>query len=321
MIFFLFSFFIRTCFTAGLIFFAERTLFLDKTLHRRNHYVFPLIEGLNLPPHLAARANPKSSIGRIDVHVRLLTDDGSVFDNVPQGYSGKLWLEVYLRSFDVVVHEGDSLNQLRIFDSGLETLGNSELKCLHRDSGLLFGKSQKGKPYHKIENKKFEGLLERNTLGISLDLDREIPGFVARTSTPPVDLSRRDLPASEYFERAHKVEEGVIIGDDSFHVLSSLEVTNVPEGFCAEMAEIDTSSGEFRAHYAGFFDPAFKAQATLELRNFGGPLLLRHEQRIANIDFFRMKQQPEKPYGHGDKKSSYQGQEGPTLAKFFDVDK
>jgi dCTP deaminase len=289
-------------------------------LHKNEVYVIRLQEGLFLPPHMAARANPKSSIGRTDIHVRLITDNGNSFDEIPVGYRGNLWLEVCSRSFDIKTRPGDCLNQLRLFDKGLECLERKELESLHRDSGLLARLNlKKGVGFSGEEFEKFVGV---DRVYTSLDLDPKNPGYVAKRNAPLVDLSLKDCPASNYFDKISLDRNGQMIADkDAFYILSSKEIVHIPQSTCAEMSDVETASGEFRSHFAGFFDPNFNAQATFELRNYGVPFLLVGGQKIASMKYFPMKTLPLRPYGGGDVGSHYQGQKGPRLAKFFDMEK
>ncbi|GEM_PF-5658 len=283
-------------------------------LHKGCIYVFKLQESLNLPEGIGGRINPKSSIGRIDVHVRLIVEGGRSFDKIPFGYKGDLWIEVYPRSFDIIVHEGDCLNQMRLFDFGIDCLDASELNELNRSQGILFD----SKTGDGLSGNSF--IVDDNIVSASLDLDENNPGFVAKHNTPPIDLSRRDHLFSEYFDKVYLSGEDkkqIIVGPNSFYILSSKEVVSVPKDFCSEMMDIETDSGEVRVHYAGFFDPNWNAQATLEVRNFGQPFLLRDGQKIASFKFYPMKSSPRELYGSSEKGSHYHRQNGPRLAKFF----
>jgi dCTP deaminase len=283
-------------------------------LHKGCIYILKLQESLDLPEDVGGRINPKSSTGRIDVHVRLITENGEVFDKIPFGYKGDLWVEIYPRSFDIIVHEGDCLNQMRLFDSGTECLSNFELGLLNGKEGLLF------EPEGDCCFEKNVGVFDDNVVSMSLELDKDNPGFVARHDAPPVDFSRRDHVFSDYFDRVYlsgKNKDYIIVGQDSFYVLSSKEIIHVPGDFCSEMADIETDSGEVRVHYAGFFDPNWNAQATLEVRNFGQPFLLKDGQKIASFKFYPMKSSPKELYGVSGKGSHYHKQKGPRLAKYF----
>ncbi|MBA3051197.1 2'-deoxycytidine 5'-triphosphate deaminase, partial [Brevundimonas sp.] len=83
-------------------------------LERGCVYIARLQERLSLPKGLIARANPKSSTGRVDVFVRLLTDRGARFDDVAEGYEGALYLEISPQTFPILVRPGTRLNQLRL---------------------------------------------------------------------------------------------------------------------------------------------------------------------------------------------------------------
>jgi dCTP deaminase len=288
-------------------------------LHRGIVYVAKLQEGLKLPEHIRGRVNPKSSIGRTDVHVRAITGNGGSFDEIPPGYTGNIWVEIYSRSFDIWLTRGLSLNQLRLGDAERRCISKEELKVLQRDSGLL-NKIRQGKAV-RLEDREFSKCLGDGEIYTTLLLDSENPGYVAKKNAPLVDFRRRDLPASAYFDRIKLRSMGGFIADpDSFYILSSREIVSVPEGCCAEMTDIETSAGEFRSHYAGFFDPGFSAQATLELRNYGQPILMLPGQRIAGLKYFQLKNRCARSYGEGIG-SNYQNQRGPKLAKFFDVNK
>lgn len=288
-------------------------------LHKGSVYVVKLQERVSLPKELIGRANPKSSSGRIDVHVRMLTDDGGAFDSIPSGYNGNLWLEIYSRSFNLSLNEGTSLNQLRIMDNQLSSLGDVELECLQREDGLL-SVINDGKPV-LLDAGKSRDLIRNGRVYTTLELDADNPGFVAKSNAPLLDLSKRNLPASAYFDKIRLDGSGFVVDSDSFYILSTEEAVNIPTDHCAEMVDVETISGEFRSHYAGFFDPGFFSQATLELRNYGQPFLLSKDQRIASLVYHRLKELPERDYGSEGVVSHYQGQKGPSLAKFFDSKK
>lgn len=277
-------------------------------LHANQVYVVELNESLKLPPDISARSNPKSTSGRIDVHVRLLTEGGKHFDEVSPGYQGKLYLEIYSQTFDLIVQPGQSLNQLRVFDSSARALDEGRLEYLCRSGNLVYDKNGS-----QLETRDY---LEKDSLFLTLDLDKEISGYVAKKDTPPLDLSLRNIPRFQFWEPVTPQNGEIIISKGSFYIFNSTEVTEIPNDHCAEMADVSTNTGEFRAHYAGFFDPGFKARSVLEVRNSGAPFRLVHGQRIANLRFFKLKSTPEKIYGIN-QNSNYQGQEL-KLAKFFD---
>ncbi|MEH6728243.1 MAG: 2'-deoxycytidine 5'-triphosphate deaminase, partial [Hyphomicrobiales bacterium] len=101
-------------------------------------YLVPLQERLDLPEGLSASANPKSSTGRLDIFTRVIVDKAREFDQIPQGYSGPLYLEISPRTFPIVVRPGSRLSQIR-FRSGHPQLSDQELTALHNTTPLVIG--------------------------------------------------------------------------------------------------------------------------------------------------------------------------------------
>lgn len=279
-------------------------------LERGCVYIVELAERLALPPRTYAAANPKSSTGRIDVFVRLVTDYGAAFDAIPDGYSGPLFAEISPRTFSILVRPGSSLNQIR-FKRGAPALSDSEIAALHAhaplidaavniDGGLGLRARIKGSP-------------------------GEIIGWRARRHTGLIDVDKRGgLAPEEYFEALPAPAQGFIILDpDEFYILASREVVAVPPDYAAEMAAVNTGLGEFRAHYAGFFDPGFgwsagrapTSRAVLEVRSRDAPFVLEDGQLVARLVYERLAAASQRLYG-ADLSSNYQGQ-GLKLSKHF----
>jgi dCTP deaminase len=282
-------------------------------LHKGQVYVVRLNERLNLQGSsisLGARANPKSSIGRTDIQVRLITDGCSEFDNVNVGYNGGLWLEIIPRSFDIKIKSGIALNQLRIFNHK-EAVSYDQLMTVHKEEGLVFENGRKVKM-----NRSLDGDL----VHLTCDLSRNVGAYVARNDCPcAVDLTKRDNPFSMFFSPVYTKDKSIILNPNSFYIMSSNEEVNIPKDFCCEMGDVETSIGEFRAHYAGFFDPGFRARAVLEVRNHGMAFMIKHKQPIASMIYYPLVRDSEMLYGTSG--SNYQGQNRLTPAKFFDRDK
>jgi len=284
-------------------------------LERGCVYVAPLMETLRLPKGLAARANPKSSIGRIDVFVRLIAERAAGFDQVPRGYRGGLWVEIAPRSFSVLVRAGDRLNQLR-FQRGATAYTGATLAKLDAERGLVFDAA--GPTPATIAG----------GLRVSVDLVGEggCVGYRARRHAPVIDLAKLDhYDAAEFWDTLRPTaERSLVLDPDAFYILASKERLRVPPDHAAEMAPYDVSIGEFRVHYAGFFDPGFGhggaaevagTRAVLEVRSHEVPFLLEDGQPVGRLVFEPLLAKPEKIYGAGIG-SSYQGQ-GITLAKQF----
>ncbi|MDN5568410.1 MAG: 2'-deoxycytidine 5'-triphosphate deaminase [Paracoccus sp. (in: a-proteobacteria)] len=278
-------------------------------LERGCVYLVPLQERITLPHGLTAVANAKSSTGRLDLLTRLVTDDGTEFDRLPEGYDGPLYAEICPRSFSVLVRPGMRLNQLRL-RRGQAVLNDDQLRDLHAVQPLVGG----GTP-----------LIDQG-LGFSVDLRPEtgdLVGYRARPHSGVIDLDRiGEYPASEFWDELHSTEGRLILDPGAFYILVSRESVAIPADYAAEMAPYLAMVGEFRVHYAGFFDPGFGigdtgtgARGVLEVRCHEAPFVLEHGQVVGRLVYERMATRPERLYGEGIK-SNYQGQ-GLKLAKQF----
>ncbi len=278
-------------------------------LERGCVYLVELAERLSLPAEIAASANPKSSTGRIDVFVRLVADGGGgrrvAFDDVPAGYKGPLYAEISPRTFSILVREGSSLNQLRL-KLGASRLDDHALQALHAQEPLIDGEAD------------IDG-----GIGLSVDLKPQAGpvGWRARRHAALIDVDAvATLDADDYFEAIPAPRSGFIILDpDEFYILASREALSIPPDYAAEMTPISPGLGEFRVHYAGFFDPGFgwnaPSRAVLEVRSHDAAFVLEHGQLVARMVYERMEARPSKLYGEG-LASNYQGQ-GLKLSKHF----
>lgn len=286
-------------------------------------YIVPLKEQLALSPRISAFANPKSSTGRLDIFTRLITDQGTRFDLVRAGYRGPLYAEVSPRTFSVFVREGTRLNQLRM-RRGNADVGPDDLLRLHQSIGLTDGDIDR------------QEVREHHSLSLRLDLAGSawngLIGYRAKQHTGVIDLDRvAHYDVEDFWEpiRARGRDgrsgrDGIILNPDDFYILATREAITVPPDHAAEMVAYDTLVGEFRVHYAGFFDPGFGyegegisggSRAVLEVRSHDVPFLLEHEQIVGRLRFERLTDRPDRVYGPGIG-SSYQGQ-GLKLAKQF----
>ena len=274
-------------------------------------YVVPLMERLALPADLQAVANAKSSTGRLDLLTRTVTDGGSEFDRIPPGYHGPLYAEICPRSFSVLVRPGMRLNQIR-FRRGHAVLDDAALAALHAQVGLVSG------PAHISDG-----------LGFSVDLAPHggtLVGYRAKPHTGLIDLDRiAHYPAADYWEQVHSDRGRIILDPGAFYILVSREAVHIPPDYAAEMAPYLAMVGEFRVHYAGFFDPGFGhaaaggsgARGVLEVRCHEAPFVLEHGQIVGRLVYEHMAERPDQVYGAGIA-SNYQGQ-GLKLSKHFRV--
>ncbi|WP_127144329.1 2'-deoxycytidine 5'-triphosphate deaminase [Pelagibacterium montanilacus] len=281
-------------------------------LERGCVYIVPLLETLDLPDDVAAAANPKSSTGRLDIFTRVIADSGRSFDTIPAGYSGPLYLEISPRTFPVLVRTGSRLSQMR-FRSGHPRLSPEAHKAAHEAHTLVLD------PNMDVG----EGV------SLSIDLQGEgrngLIGFRSKRHTAVVDVDRKDgLDVLDYWDPLYNRGGGELILDpDEFYILVSRESVHVPPDFAAEMVPFDPLVGEFRVHYAGFFDPGFGhspaggagARAVLEVRSREVPFLLGHGQTIGRLLYEKMAERPDTLYGTA-LGSNYQAQ-SLKLSKHF----
>ncbi len=289
-------------------------------LEQNRPYLIPLRERLALPEGLAAKANPKSSTGRLDLFTRVITDRSHKFDEIAPGYTGELYLEVVSRSFTVKVHTGLSLNQLRL-TAGQATCSDDDIRAIHRDTAPLLWVGDQ--PVADEELSVGRGLF------LSLDLsgtgaDRVV-GYRAKKNSELLDLSRVGAYEAEDFWEpvtADRLKQRIVLEPEEFYLLLSREGVCIPPDLAAEMTAYDPTNGELRTHYAGFFDPGFGwrddglpggSRAALEVRAHDVPFMVEHGQRVCTLTFERMLARPEVLYGRS---SHYQFQTQ-ALSKHF----
>lgn len=281
-------------------------------------YLIPLKEQLALPRAVRARANPKSSTGRVDVFTRVITDHSSAFDDIEAGYEGKLYLEVVPLSFPIRVREDLCLNQLRLM-VGRAALSDEEIRAAHERSPILY--SRHGDVVRGDRLPLSDGLFL--SLDLQGDTGRRV-GYRARDTKPLLDMTKPALDPEQYWVPEYSQGDHIVLKEEGFYLLMSDEAVSVPPELAAEMTAYDPTNGELRTHYAGFFDPGFGydpagegrgSRAALEVRAHDVAFMIEHRQRVCRLTFERMLEPPESLYGAAGR-SSYQHQLDP-LAKQF----
>ena len=292
-------------------------------------YIVKLLENVSLTDNLTGIANPKSSTGRLDVFTRLIVDGAMEFEEVPAGYQGPLYAEISPRTFSVLVRTGSRLNQLRL-KRGQSFTSDKEMEILQEHVGL-------------VRNQDNINLLNKIKNGVPLSVDligeNGLIGYKARKHSMLIDIDKPNHYKRELFWEKITVEDllyrggdyknknnqgSLILSPDAFYILASKEYVSVPSKYAAEMRAYDTKVGEFRAHYAGFFDPGFgltelgasKTKAVLEVRSHDVPFLIEQDQTVCRLVYEPMANVPSILYGEAGSLNNYQAQ-GLKLAKHF----
>ena len=297
------------------VFMHEVDLTNGAVLEAGSVYIVPLLERAEFSARISGGANPKSSTGRIDVFTRLITDHAPSFDRIEPGYRGPLYAEICPQTFPVLVRKGSRLNQLRI-RHGSPQSSDTALRRLHEQIALVDGEPN-------IDN----------GLALSIDLKGSADanfkngsmriGFRAKKHTGLIDVDKVGvLDPADYWEPIEANARGdMVLDPDEFYILVSRERVAIPPDHAAEMVPFNPLVGEFRVHYAGFFDPGFgyepgnppSARGVLEVRSREVPFILEHGQIIGRLVFERLTDPPPQGYGEG---SNYQRQ-GLKLSKHF----
>lgn len=273
-------------------------------------YIVPLLESLNLAPDHAAAANPKSSTGRIDVFTRIIVDRAREFDKVESGYSGPLYAEISPRTFSILVRTGSRLSQIR-FRRGNARIDDTGLRALHGEMALV----SPGGP--NID----EGI------AVSVDLAGDatggLVGFRAKRHSGLIDVDRKASYDVPDFWEPLQARDSLVLDPDQFYILVSKEAVHVPPAYAAEMVPFNPLVGEFRVHYAGFFDPGFGhsasggegSRAVLEVRSHEVPFILEDSQIIGRLVYEPLTEAPREVYGSGI--GSHYQRQGLKLSKHF----
>jgi len=287
--------------------FKKRDIKHGAVLEVGKTYMFKVLPRLNLPQGVHGFANPKSTTGRLGIVAHLKTDETQRNDVVVSGHYGDLWVEVTPESFPILWRQGDAVNQVRLF-KGEWMLDDLTLMKLYAQEPFMY--TPYGKeiaPRRQLFNK---GILQ------TLNLDLEIPGFVAKENTKkldPVELgnSSQQLPWEDYWNVLAVENRVATLPRNRLVIALTYELNRIPTSLAGNMLKIDETIGGKSVHDAGFFDPGFGrvddqpgSAGVLEIRAYNSNILVRHRELITGISFGRVLGCSEQ---YGDK-SNYQGQ-------------
>ncbi len=275
---------------------------------KKNHtYLVRLNEKLNFKSQIIGKCNPKSSTGRLDIFCRTILDNSNEYEKIPLRYKGEIFIEVTCKSFNIKFYEGDSLNQMRLAYKENIYLNDDQLKKINHKKKLCFSK---------------RGTIFENGLKLTIDLsdNKSICAYKSKTNAPILDFSKNKFHSKKnYWEPIKPLNNTLVIEKNSFYILKSKERISIPPNLAGEMVPYDTGIGDFRVHYAGFFDPGFGysdgAFAVLEVKTYEVNFIIEDGQTIARIQYEKLNKSSSMLYG---KKlnSNYQNQKL-TLSKHF----
>jgi dCTP deaminase len=283
-----------------------------KYLFRKNKtFLIRLNETLNLKGNYFGMCNPKSSTGRLDIFCRTILNFSDEYEKIPLNYKGEMFIEITSRSFDIEIQKGDSLNQMRLISNRHLYVKDKELKLIHKKKFLTLDENNKKiKPY--ISN----GL----KIGVDLSCDAQINAYVAKKNSPPLSYRKiKSHKIKDFWKPLKSLDGKLIIEKNKFYILKSKQKIQIPENMAGEMIPYDTGIGDFRAHYAGFFDPGFGKKfgsyAVLEVKTNEVSFLLEDGQSIARIKYEFLNKKTKVLYG-SNINSNYQHQ-SLALSKHF----
>ena len=292
---------------------------VDQVMERDVIYVIKIKEKTNLLENIYGYCNPKSSSGRHDLHVRIVADGVARYDTIPHGYNGELWAIVVARSYPVLIPKDFRISQIRLFNGDTRFNEMMLLDQMHKDS-LVYHSDTRVYSYDSLRMKDGDG-----SILLTLDLSTDIVGYEARGTNKVLDLGavNGSIDSTEFFTPIKNNGESILLKKGAFYILSTKEYLRVPPYLASEMVDMDSRTGEFRSHYAGFFDPGWGVDMdgngkgrpmTLEVRPFED-VMICHQQPIGKVKFEKMSQIPERHYDMMN--SNYLYQSGPKLAKQF----
>lgn len=276
---------------------------------------------------IQGKSTGRSSIGRLDVLVRLLVNESDKFDFVEKDKEHKLYIEVTPISFDLKVKKGTVLSQLRLFKGREHDISLTNEELFHEEDQDFPVLDENGK-LHRVPCLERERLYEiwfPFRLDLSPDPITKLSAFVAKESEdpqdlPPIDPDKKDhYDPHKYWEPITAENGAILLEPDRLYIMRSKERLRIPTHLALECQSYTTQMGEWRIEYAGFAHPYFGrmrddetgAPIMFEVRGHNVPTILTDGIPLGNVRFLRMSQPAEKP-----RTSTYDKQEL-ALSKCF----
>ena len=268
----------------------------DQPLLPRFHYLVQLTPGFK-PAPTNIEVSPKSSIGRLDLHVRTLVDGYPGFDVVPANYSGPMYAIISPNSFPVRLSPGTPLTQLRFMQpqSG-PVLTRSQV---YRDNVV--------QPSNKLHLYLADGFV----------------GYKAKQVCRPVDLDCYDHKVDDFWERIVVDNGRYLLKRGEFGIFMTHDKVSIDPKEAGVLHPLSVEGGDLRIHYAGFIDPGFgyshPNNIVLEIRPYED-VYLQHGEAICHMRVDKLRDVPlvdGKPFNYDTHGTNYQQQTTPRLSKFF----
>lgn len=275
---------------------------------------------------IQGKSTGRSSIGRLDVLVRLLVNESDKFDWVEKDKEHKLYIEVTPISFDLEVKKGTILSQLRLFKGREHDMSLTREELYHEEDDHYPVLDENGNLYRKPCEEQQQDIWFPFRLDLRPDPATGFSAYVAKERNdlqglPAIDPDKEgQYDPKEYWE-FKKCENGTILLEpDKLYIMRSKERLRIPAHLALECQSYTTQMGEWRIEYAGFAHPHFGrmrddhkgAPIMFEVRGHNVPTILTDGIPLGNVRFLRMSRPAEEPK----KKPSYEEQEL-TLSKCF----
>lgn len=269
----------------------------SKILHKGKVYVIPLNEKLNLIEGIIGESTGRSSVGRTNTILKLLTEDYQRYNSIPSGYRGKLYLEVYPQSFPIKVRKGISLNQIKFAYKSFENIDELSLKLLHEKKPILYDKNG--------DALSLDGRIKDDGVVMSLRLKGgDTLVYKARKNVSrAIDLSRdfkdkKNRYEIDEFWVKETVRDGkVILSPDEFYIMITRERIAVPPGYVTKMKVFDPDFADIKTQEADLFNPGHGHLIdgfcpVAEVKVYGPERTFRHGDSLCRIYFQKLRETP-----------------------------